>query len=350
MAKDLFSSLQKIAAEANGQVSVNNTGNTELIDKQDIAKIRDTADLAKKMYPTNLDNRFNYWKRNVSLDGMSSEARNEYWKQYEQMHPRGTDGAQSDFVNVTMNELGYINGVSNKEFMLRDRIANSPPWASKVLGPELAKYSTVVANANFSKANQVYSKTLQDKMSKFTMAADLDPDVSVDQHTSDFLRMEQLNLFDVASVVNGRVGAYDKQGQFVPGFAIAERAQIFPDDQFGMPSVAEQLIVRDTATKPIKDSIETKIINQRSDISRQERLSAMGATRMLEQGQYPIERWGEAFSINPESSSQDQIIRGLKGEITAGRIMQEKDLIESIYTAMNKFPTMFGDLNDTISD
>ena len=130
---------------------------------------------------------------------------------------------RSDFINVTLNEVGLINGVSNKEFLLRDRISNSPPWAQEILGPELAKYSTSVANANFSKASQVYSKSLGEKLNKFMINVALDPDVSVEQHTADFLRMEQLNLLDVANVVNGRVGAYDGTGQFIPGFAVENR-------------------------------------------------------------------------------------------------------------------------------
>jgi hypothetical protein len=347
--KDLFASLQQVAEEATGkQVTVNNTGSADMIAKQDIAKIKDTAAVAQRMYPDNAQNAFNYWKRNLTLDGMSNEGRNAYWKQYEQMHPNGTDGAKSDFINVTLNELNYINGVSNKEIMLRERIANSPPWAEKVLGSELAKYSTAVANANFSKANQVYSKSLTDRVNRFVVDNDLDPDVAIDQHTNDMLRMEQLNLGEVASVVNGRVGAYTNKGQFIPGFAIKDRSQIFPNDTVGVPSEAEQLLVRDTAAKPIKDAIETKIINQRSGISRQERLSAFGVSQLLESGHYPIDRWGEAFSANPESDPQSQIVRGLQGEISAGRIKQEGDLIESIYTAMNKYPHMFGDLNDTV--
>jgi hypothetical protein len=347
MAKDLFSSLQKIASEATGKVTSNDAGNQELITQQEVSKINEVSALASKMYPSNPADRFNYWKKNIKTDGMSNEARNFYWKQYEQMHPRGTEGAKSDFINVTLNEVGLIGGVSNKEFFLRDRIANSPAWAQSVLEPELAKYSTSVANANFSKANQIYSKTLSEKVNKFVMNSDLDPDVAVDQHTSDFLRLEQLNLLDVASVVNGRVGAYDHKGQFIPGFAMEDRKMVFPNDPYGTPSAAEQVIVRDSATKPIKDAVETKIISQRSKISQQERQSAMEVSKLLEQGQYEIDRWGEAFSINPEASSRDQVLRGLKGEIAAGRVKTEKELIEGIYTAMAKYPTMFGDLNGT---
>ena len=343
--KDLFSSLQKIASEATGNIPVSQKSDAESMDKMDIAKIKDAVSVAQKMYPDNKQNQFNYWKKNVSLDGMSNEARNVYWQQYEKMHPRGTDGAQSDFVNTTMREVGYVSGISNKEFLLRERMANSPPWAQAILGPELAKYSTVVANANLSKANQVYKADLEDKVKKFVYNADLDPDVSTDQHTADFLRMEQLNLSGIASVVNGRVGAHDQNGQFIPGFAIADRKQIFPNDPYGTPSGVEQMLVRDAAVKPIKDAVETKLVNQRSTISRQERLSAMGATQLLEKGAYPIDRWHEAFAINPEADPYGQITRGLRGEINAGRIKSEQDLAESIYTAMTRYPNMFGELN-----
>jgi hypothetical protein len=345
--KDLMSSLQKIASESvSGTVAVS-TKEQELIDTQDVAKIKQVAEVATKMYPNNPANRFNYWKKNINIDGMSNTARNEYWKTYQNIHPRGLEGAQSDFVNVTLNEINLISGVSNKEFFLRDRLDNSPAWARAILEPELAKLSTTVANANLSKANQVYSKSLSDKINNFILQNDLDPDVSVEQHTADFVRLEQLNLFDVANVVNGRIGIYGQSNEFIPGFAVENRQQVFPKDQFGSPSFVEQVLVRDSAINPIKQAVDMKLSAQRSAISRQERQSAMEATKLLEQGFYTIDRWGEAFSINAESNPQDQIIRGLKGEISSKRITNEQELAESIYTAMSKYPTMFGDLNGT---
>ena len=344
--KNLFASLQKIASESiTGQQPANDSGNQELMTQQDIQNIKGVAEIAKQMYPDNKQNQFNYWKKSVSLDGMGNDARSAYWKTYEDMHPRGIDGAKSDFVNTTLNEVSLVNGVSNKEFLLRERIANSPPWAQAALGPELAKYSTAVANSNLSKANQVYINNLSNNMNRMMVSAKIDPDVSTDQHTADFLKMEQMNLLDVGQIVNGRVGAFDPKGQFIPGFAINDRKQIFPNDVAGTPSAAEQMMVKQSAMQPIKDAIELNLVNQRSSISRQERLSAMQATNLLEQGHFPVERWGEAFSINPESDPQAQIERGLRGEINAGRIGSEKDLYETIYTAMVKYPTMFGDLN-----
>jgi len=343
--KDLMSSLQKIASESVLGNTIPEAKDQELIDTQDVAKIKQVAEVASKMYPNNPTSRFNYWKKNIDIAGMSNNARNEYWKTYQNIHPRGLEGAQSDFVNVTLNEINLINGVSNKEFFLRDRIDNSPEWAKTILEPELAKLSTTVANANLSKANQVYSKSLSDKINNFILQNDLDPDVSVEQHTADFVRLEQLNLFDVANVVNGRIGIYGQSNQFIPGFAVENRQQVFPKDQFGAPSFAEQVLVRDSAINPIKQAVDMKLSAQRSAISRQERQSAMEATKLLEQGFYTIDRWGEAFSINAESSPQDQIIRGLKGEIASKRITNEQELAESIYTAMSKYPTMFGDLN-----
>lgn len=343
--KDLMSSLQKIASESVSGTTIPEAKEQDMIDIQDVAKIKQVAEVASNMYPNNPASRFNYWKKNINIDGMSNNARNTYWKTYENMHPRGLEGAQSDFVNVTLNEINLINGVSNKEFFLRDRIDNSPTWARSVLEPELAKLSTTVANANLSKANQVYSKSLSDKVNNFILKNDLDPDVSVEQHTADFVRLEQLNLFDIANVVNGRIGIYGQNTGFIPGFAVENRQQVFPKDQFGAPSFAEQVLVRDSAINPIKQAVDMKLSAQRSVISMQERQAAMESTKLLEQGFYTLDRWGEAFSINAESSPQDQIMRGLKGEIASKRITNEQELAESIYTAMTKYPNMFGDLN-----
>ena len=93
----------------------------------------------------------------------------------------------------------------------------------------------------------------------------------------------------------------------------------------------------------IKEAIENKIYSQRSVISSQEKQSAMEVSKLLEAGHYNIDRWNEAFAVNPESSSKDQVYRGLRGEITSGRIKTTKELTESIYTAMSKYPNMFGD-------
>lgn len=340
--KDLYSSLQQIATETN--ITMVDAVNTEdMIDKQDIAKINQITELATKMYPTNAQNRFNYWKNNNSLDSLSNNSRNYFWKEYEKMHPSGKDGAVSDFINTSLIELNNISGVSSKEFFLRDRMANSPEWARTALAPELAKLSTVVATANFSKASQVYSNTLSGKVNKFLMDNELDPDVSTDQHSSDFMKLEQMNLFDVASVVNGRIGIYNQSGTFVPSFGLQDRKQAMPNDPYGAPSFAEQVLVKDTATQPIKEAIENKIYSQRSVISRQEKQSAMEVSKLLESGHYNIDRWNEAFAVNPESSAKDQVYRGLRGEIAAGRIKTTKELTESIYTAMSKYPNMFGD-------
>jgi len=344
--KDLYSSLKQIASESVGVKNQNEQANKDLINKQDIASISSVAETAARMYPNNKQKQFDYWKRNTNINGLTNDARNTYWKTYEKMHPRGLDGAKSDFINVTLIEMGYISGVSNKEFFLRDKVANSPQWAREVLEPELAKLSTTVANANLSKAAQVYSKSLQEKLNKFISTNELDPDVSVDQHTADLVKLEQMNLFDVSRVINGRIGVYDQSNNFIPGFAVEERAQIFPDDQFGTPSFAEQVLVRDAAIAPVKEAIDTRVSAQRSQISIQERQAAMESTKMLEQGSFTVDRWGEAFSINPESSPQDQILRGLRGEINSKRITTERQLAETIYTAMSKYPTMFGDINN----
>jgi len=345
--KDLYSSLQKIASDSVKTVSVVDTKNSELVDEQDISRLQETTKIAFQMYPNDAQKRFNYWKRNSSLEGVSSEVKNYYWKEYEKLHPNGLDGAKQDLINTTLTELSYINSLSSKEFFLRDRIDNSPDWAKQILEPELAKVATTVATANLSKASQVYSKSLKDKLNQFIISSDLDPDVSIDQHTSDFIKLEQMNLFDVSSVVNGRIGVYGQKGEFIPGFAVEDRKQVFPNDAFGTPSAAEQIMIKDTAAQPIKETIEGKLYSQRSGIVQQERQSSMETFKRLEDGQFTLDKWTDAFSINANATPTSLITAGLKGEIKSGRIKTATELTEAIYSAMVKYPSMFGDLNGT---
>jgi len=122
--KDLYSSLQQIATETNTN-AVDAVNTEEMIDKQDIAKINQITELATKMYPTNAQNRFNYWKNNNSLDSLSNNSRNYFWKEYEKMHPSGKDGAVSDFINTSLIELNKNN--YERCFFLLAKAITAPP-------------------------------------------------------------------------------------------------------------------------------------------------------------------------------------------------------------------------------
>lgn len=344
--KDLLTSLQKIASESSIGVQVQDQDATKLIVKNETDKLNKIKSISESMYPSDADKRFNYFNKNINLDGFSEQGKQHYWKLHEQLNPKGMEATRQEFINVTTRELGAISGLSAKEFFLRDRIENSPKWAKTVLEPELAKISTTIANANYTKASQVYGKDAQIRINTLLKTAELDPDLASDQHTADLIKLEQLNLLDVADVVNGRVGVYNDQGAFIPSFAVKNRNQVFKNDFAGSPTVAEQLKVKDTVSKYFKDAVENNLSLNRTNVKHQERLSEEEAIRSLEFGDFTIDKWGEAFSMAPERNPMDQIISGLKGEIKSKRVATYQDLAQTIYSALSQYNNLVGEETD----
>jgi len=345
--KDLYASLQQIASQSVGGNSLANTQDAkDIIIKEETAKLMQVKTLAERMYPNSKENQFNYWKKNTDISSLNNDTKKTYWKFYQELNPRGFESTKDDFINVTKRELNQIYGASAKEFFLRDRISNSPDWVKPILEGELAKISTVVANANYNKSAQVYAEDVKTRASMFLSKASLDPDISIDDHTSDLVKLEQLNLFDVAIALNGRVGAYNEQGTFVPSFAINNRSDIFKTDMYGAPSVAEQMKVKDVSLPYFKKAVEESIYMNRATIKTEERTSELEATKLLEQGNFTLDRWGEAFSMLPETDPKEQIIRGIKGEISAKRVNSYQELAQTVYAAMNQYGNMLGDTNN----
>lgn len=340
----------KLAAWASGSVQPTATVKTEPVEtvdlKADIAKIETASSMAVKMYPNDPDKRFNYWTKSVDVGTLSDRSKAVYWAHYEKLHPQGMEGTQREFINVTARELAMIPGQANKEFFLRERISNSPEWAKKILDPELAKLSTAVAVSNLGKATAVYSDDIKNRVHEFTRTSALDPDVTVDDHTADILKLEQMNLFDLATVQNGRVGVLDPKAQFVPAFAIKSRSQVMPNGSYSEPSAFESTFVREQALPHIRTAVEKRLYTTRAEVSRAERASSMEAVNMLESGKFGIQSWGTAFAMIPDTHPMQLIYTGLRGEINSGRVKTHKDLAEAIYTAMTAYKEAWPELTN----
>lgn len=148
---------------------------------------------------------------------------------------------------------------------------------------------------------------------------------------------------DVAKIVNGRVGVYGSENQaFIPGFAIKDRNEVFPSDIYGAPSAEEQLKVKETVSPYFKEAVENNIYSSRRTISREEQQANELTSKMLEEGKFTLDRWQEAFSINPEAKAQDQILSGIRGEISSKRVKSYSDLAQTIFSALNNYGSMLG--------
>lgn len=334
--RNYFQELQGIASQSLGPVNTNPITAEDEITKAKRKQLQEMTALANNMYPEDATSRFDFWKSKMNVNDLPQGVRKDYWKTYESMHPEGNDGAKRDFVDVTKRELGMIPGMSQKEFFLRERVTQTPDWARKELEPLLAEVSTTVANANYNKAQQVYVSDLNTRVNAFLSQQQLDPDVAIDDHVNDMLKLEQMNMMDMASVVNGRVGILKGGKQFVPAFGLNSSDQIMSDAAVN-PSVQEQFVVREIGLQPIKDAVTTNVYSSRKQIERQEVTSSQIAKSYLRDGKYSVDEWDKAFSMLPDMSMEDRLVLGLRGEIAAGRIKNEKQLAQTIYQAIDKY-------------
>ena len=338
--RNYFQELQGIASQSLGPVNTNPIIAKDEITKAKRKQLQEMTDLANNMYPTDASSRFDFWKSKINPNELPQGVRTDYWKTYETMHPDGIDGAKRDFVDVTKRELDMIPGMSQKEFFLRERVTQTPDWARKELDPLLAQVSTTVANANYNKAQQVYVSDLYTRINAFLFEEQLDPDVAIDDHVNDMLKLEQMNMMDMASVVNGRVGIMKNGKQFIPAFGLNSSDQIMRDTAVN-PSVGEQVVVQELARLPIKTAVADNVTMSRSTIARQEQTSSTIARRWLEEGKYDMNNWDKAFSLMPNMKIEDMVITGLRGEIASGRIKTEKQLAQAIYQSVDKYKNEF---------
>lgn len=343
--KNWLEELQNIATQTVGPVQTNPATADDIVNQSAVQKVNQITELASKMYPEDMNSRFDFWKSRLDVGQLPQGGKQAYWNTYQTMHPEGIDGATRDFVTTTRKELDYIPGMAEKEFFLRERIAQTPDWAKKQLEPILAEVSTTVANANYNKAQQVYASDLQTRVNAFLSNQQLDPDVAIDDHVNDMLKLEQMNLMEMASIMNGRVGIMKDGRSFIPAFGMTDSEQIVKDAAIA-PSLEEQFVVREIGLQPIKNAVTTNIVAGRSQIKTQEVTSKNIAQQYLRTGKYDMFSWDKAFSMMPDVPLQDKISLGLRGEITAGRIKTEKQLAQSIYMALSKY----GDQLPTVSE
>ncbi len=338
---NLYNDLQKIASQVTPKSSSSVDGVDKMLAEYDTKMVQDMTNLANTMYPEDTNAKFSFWKSRINVGLLAPQAKEAYWSQYEKMHPDGIVGAKRDFINVTKRELDVVPGLSGKEFFLRERLADTPVWARKELDPVLGELSAVVANANYSKSQQVYMQDLDSRMGRFMTTAQLDPDIPTETHTSDAVRLEQLNLMSLGKVQSGRIGVYNEKGVFFPAFGIKDRSEIFKQDPNGSPSLQEQRLVRELAPNIIRKTVEGNLATRRRTIQSEERASTVVASNYLKTGAFGIDKWDTAFSMLPEIPLQERLNLGLQGEIASGRIASEQDLVRTIYQTMVKYGNLF---------
>ena len=340
---DKLSKLQQLAT---GSVY---TGKTSYENVSEIraSKLKDKLNKMEKeiveMYPKNKQKVFETWIQATKDFPMPTSSFKEYyWNKYLNLHPENKKTAKEELINRTASELQLIQTPQEKEHYLRDKVSRWPEWLTSEFKDDLQNYSTRVSDSNLNKSKQLYKDNLSKRLVNLSNK-ELDPDVSEESHIDDLLKLERMNLLDVADVLNGRFGVSNKEGTFIPSFDLQDRTQVFPQDPYGSPTTDEQLMIDDLAPDFIRQYVKGNVSNQRAKINMDNKATEALAASMLETGSLTPDKWSEAFSMISKPSYMDLIKRGMMGEVESGRVKSNEDIVKTIYMALSQYKDLLGE-------
>ena len=137
-------------------------------------------------------------QRTVSMDNA-----NDLWSEAEASFPGSPEQAR-DWMRSETNSLVDHPDPTIKDINLKKYLSKSPDWLSKEMLPTLAQTSATVSDQNLMKSKLAYRKLFMDKLSNIDFS-ELDPEVPVEVHVEDALKLEALGLLDSAQVFNDRL-------------------------------------------------------------------------------------------------------------------------------------------------
>lgn len=339
---DKLSKLQQIATGSvyTGKTSYENISQIRA-DKLK-TKLKNMEKEIKDMYPTKPEKVFETWVQATKDFPMPNREFIEfYWDKYLSLHPKNRKEAKQELIDKTTRELQLIETPQEKEHFIRDNVSRWPEWLINDFKDDLQNYSTRNSDANFSKAKHVYKDDLSKRLGSIS-DKELDPDVSEEAHVDDILKLEKMNLMDVADAINGRFGVVGKDGSFIPAFDLQNRSQVFEKDPYGTPTTDEQLIIDDLAPDLIRNYVKGNVGNQRAKINMDNKVSESIASMMLETGSLTPDKWKEAFSMFAKPEYTYLLKKGMKGEIESGRIKSDEDIVKTLYTALLQYKDLLG--------
>ncbi|CAB4189804.1 hypothetical protein UFOVP1192_15 [uncultured Caudovirales phage] len=346
MKQDLYNQLQSMATNSvyTGQTNLDTVNSKKEMLLKDTLKTLETN--LKTLYPNDRQKQFDSWIKETKDTLFPTQKFNEYyWNKTLDMHPDGREAAKENLIRRTEEETNMFQSPTEKEFFLRDKISRFPNWLTKEFSSSVQDLSFRNANSNLNKAKALYRNDLSQRLGSLSNQ-EIDPDVGVDEHVSDLLKLEQLNLLPVAQSFNGRFGVVNKTGAFTPAFDLQDRSTIFEKDIAGNPGINEQLLVNELSPPLIKDYVKGNLATQRGKINLDNKVAETIAGRLLDQGKLTPDKWSEAFSMFSKPDYKDLITRGMTGEIAAGRIKTNDDLSRVLYTAVNQYKDFLGDIPD----
>jgi len=339
---DKLSKLQQIATGSvyTGKTSYDNVSQIRA-DKLK-TKLKNIEKEIRDMYPKKPQKVFETWVQATKDFPMpTKDFREFYWDKYLSIHPKDRKEAKQELIDKAAQELQLLETPQEKEHFIRDKVSRWPEWLVNEFKDDLQNYSAKNSDANLSKAKQVYKDDLSKRLGNLS-DRELDPDVSEEAHIDDLLKLEKMNLMDVADSINGRFGVAGRDGGFIPAFDLQDRSQVFEQDPYGTPSTDEQLMIDELAPDFIRNYVKGNVANQRAKINIDNKASEGVANMMLETGTLTPDKWSEAFSMISKPEYMTLLKKGMLGEIESGRAKSDEDIVKTLYMALSQYKDLLG--------
>jgi hypothetical protein len=346
MNTDKLSKLQQIASGSQ-YATASSYDNSEKINNEFLKqKIKTIVNSTKAMYKNDTFRGFeSFQEQTKNIPLVNDEIKEWYWNTYLNYDESFKDKVKENLISDTEIDLESLDTAVKKEHYLRDKVSRWPKWLVEEFKDDLQNFSTKNAHSNLNKAKLLYQDDLSKRLFKLN-DQDLDPDVGESVHLADMLKLEKMNLLDVAKSFNGRLGVMGSNKEFILANDLKDISEVYKNRNAQTPSIEEQLVIDELAPDFISNHVKAKLLNQREKINLDNKVTESLAANILESGSLSRDKWKEAFSLFDKPDYEQLIQRAIVGEINAGRVYSDEELVKTIWSSMNEYKDYFNNTLD----
>lgn len=254
-----------------------------------------------------------YSKMKPSIDSKTAD---DIWSMAEAEFPGSPDQAK-DWLRQSTNGITSKSDKASQEIAMRNEMSSSPSWLVNEMVPQLQDTAATVSTQNLGKAKAIYKKSLEQKLDSIDLTQ-LDPEVPVETHIEDAIKLEMIGMLDGANVVNGRFASINEQGQIQPAFAMQM------DMGLGGPELDN---IQSVAMPILKNKISSAISLASTQVEMGNRASGGAYLEMLKKGDLGMDEWQNAIAMLGDADGV--IDAGISGMATKNPYMSDEDMMSS---------------------
>ena len=247
---------------------------------------------------------------------MDSKTADDIWSMAESQFPGSADQAK-DWLRQSTKGATTKTDKASQEIAMRNEMSTSPSWLVNEMVPELQNTASAVSNQNLGKAKAVYKKSLEQKLGMLDLTQ-LDPEVPVETHIEDAIKLEMIGMLDGSNIVNGRFSSINEQGQIQPAFSIQY------DMGIGGPELEN---IQSVAMPILKDKISSALSFATSQVEMGNRASGGAYLEMLRNGDLEMDEWQNAISMLGDADGV--VDAGIQGMSKKNPFTSDEDIMSS---------------------